>query len=248
VGDLVVIKLPYDALGHGAAIGSAILRTHPHVAGVFHDAGVHGEHRLRRLRPLAGVTRTRTVHAEFGARFHVDLARAYFSPRLANEHQRIAELVRPGEAFLDATAGVGPFAILVARRKVTGSILAVDVNPDAVELLLENARLNKVDDRIQVRRADAAELGDDVGPFDRIVVNLPHGPEPLLDAAVSRLAPGGHLHVTRILPEDEAPTWADHVVRTHPTLVLEGRRVVHPYSPRDRLFAFDFGHAQRGLF
>src|SRR5438132_907051 len=87
-------------------------------------------------------TRRRVDH---GLRYHVDLAQAYFSPRLASERKRIADLVRPGEVVADPFAGVGPYSILIAKRRRPESVYAADANPTAVKLLRENVAANRTD-------------------------------------------------------------------------------------------------------
>jgi ribosomal protein L11 methyltransferase len=53
-----------------------------------------------------------------------------------------------GESFLDVGTGTGILAIAAAKLSPTVRIEACDVDPDAVEIARENARLNGVADRI----------------------------------------------------------------------------------------------------
>jgi len=55
---------------------------------------------------------------------------------------RLAELFRPGEVVCDLMAGIGPFAIPAARRRVT--VHANDLNPRCAHYLRMNVRVNKV--------------------------------------------------------------------------------------------------------
>lgn len=245
VGDLVLLKVPPDLRVFGPAIGEAILKVHKNVKGVFRDDGVAGPFRLRSLTPLSGETRTATAHMEYGAKFFVDVSKAYFSPRLANEHDRIARLVQPGEFVVDATSGVGPFAVLIARTQRACTVLAIDLNPDAVALLSSNVRENRVGDRVTVRQGDALQVLGDVEPPHRVIVNLPHGGADLLSVAARRVRPGGTLHYYRIVPEAEGRTLASQGAQElasaagRPVSVLDVR-TVHAYSPQDRLVAVDF--------
>lgn len=245
IGDLVLIKIPPSLVPHGPAIGQAILEAHPNLRGVFRDEGVTGPHRVRTLRPLAGEARTRTVHAEYGARFHVDLATAYFTPRLANEHHRVAEAVQPGETFVDATSGVGPFAILAARRRVARRIVAIDLNPTAVALLRENLLLNRLQERVEVVPGDASAELARLKPVDRIVINLPLHGERLLRSAWSNLRSGGTIHYYTVARESEASRIGPRICRQmgdaeeRPGETLSVH-AVHPYSPEDSLLAIDF--------
>lgn len=245
VGDLVVIKIPPVLEAHATEIARAILEAHPNLRAVLADEGVEGPLRIRSLRRLAGEERTRTLHSEYGAKFHVDLAAAYFSPRLANEHIRVAKAIRPGETFVDATAGVGPFSVLAAKQGQAGRIVAIDLNPRALELLRENMTLNKVADRVDVIDGDAQAVLPTIGVFHRAAVNLPHAGEAILDAAWRHIAPGGTIHYTVVWPESDASDRMRQLVdRVSRITGRSGRviesHIVHPYSARDRLFSVDF--------
>src|SRR5207247_7047141 len=98
------------------AIGDATRRWNPKIGVVLEDRGVKGEHGSREIDVIAGEPRTTTVHTEHGLHYRVDLSRAYFSPRLASERKRIADLIEAGETVADPFAGVGPYSLLTAKR------------------------------------------------------------------------------------------------------------------------------------
>lgn len=77
--------------------------------------------------------------------------------------------VRDGDRVLDMGTGSGVNAILAASR--AGSVLAVDINPDAVTAAEDNVRRNGVADRVEVRRSDVFDEVD--GAFDLIVFDPP---------------------------------------------------------------------------
>src|SRR6266581_4612408 len=126
VGDIALIKIPDELGPYAEKIGEAILRANSAVKVVAADGGVKGDLRVRDLRVLAGIDRTETIHREHGLSYSVDVARAYFSPRLGTERMRIAEQVQPGEAVVDLFAGVGPYAILIAKRRSPRVVYAFD--------------------------------------------------------------------------------------------------------------------------
>ena len=129
---------------------------------------------------------------EHGHRFTVDLAGAYFSARLSTERQRILAQVQEGETVLDMFAGVGPFAITLAAK--AGFVVAVDLNPQAVGLMLENLARNRARNVLPLL-ADARRLSR-VLPwkFDRIVMNLPLAGTEFLPDAFRLIRPGGTIH------------------------------------------------------
>ena len=160
---------------------------------LFPETAVEGEYRTRRFAVLAGVPSTRTRVTEYGLHFDVDLALAYFSARLSTERQRVLSLVGEGERVLDMFAGVGPFAISLARR--AGIVVAADLNPAAVHLMVHNIALNRATNVIPVL-ADAGHLPRlGLCPFDRVVMNLPLAASAFLPAAAALCRDGGTIHL-----------------------------------------------------
>src|SRR2546428_5028288 len=142
IGDIAVVKIPEELQPYREQIGHAILRWNPNLRVAVQDRGVKGERRVRSIEVIAGERRTTTVHREHGLRYRVDLANAYFSPRLASERKRIADLVHAGEVVADPFAGVGPYAILIATRRRPEVVHASDANPAAVALLPAHVAAN----------------------------------------------------------------------------------------------------------
>src|SRR5438552_6423140 len=167
IGDLAIVKFSRGPIQGRELVGEKILREMRNVKGVFEqEGGIQGEYRLRKLRHLAGETRTMTLHRENGCKFWVDIARVYYSPRLSTERLNVAMMVRDGEKVLNMFAGVGPFSItIVCRRRA--SVTSCESNKEAYRLHLENNMMNKVAGSITTINADAAALPDRLeGQFD----------------------------------------------------------------------------------
>jgi tRNA (guanine37-N1)-methyltransferase len=243
IGDVAVVKIPDALAPHAEAIGQAMLAAHANLRAVFHDKGVTGAWRVRDVVRIAGQGSTRTVHTEFGMRFEVDVAEAYFSPRLAGEHDRVARQVTPGEHVLDATAGVGPYAVAIAKRATGVRVVAVDANPKAVLLLRANVERNRVARSVTPLEADGFQVAVAGAPWSRIVVNLPHGDARPLGMAAQALVEGGTLHATRVLDDEEAAGWVAAFAQTADCHVVYVGRV-HAYSPTSSLWAFDLVRAR----
>lgn len=241
IGDIAVVELPPELLAHAKVVGEGILRVHKNVRAVFAKAGaVSGSDRIRPLRHLAGEERTTTIHKEFGCRFKVDLAKAYFSPRLSHEHQRIAGLVEPAERVVDLFAGVGPFSILIAKRLGDVEIDAVDSNPEAVRLIEENIRLNKPKGKVRVWAGDARDVVERnlTGKASRVIMNLPSAAKEYVDAACKALHPkGGILHYYTFAEgldyEEKAVNELEEALASHYWRMVEkiGVRAVRGVAP-----------------
>ena len=192
---------------------------------VFAKGEVSGEYRTREFTILAGRPTTRTHLTEHGHRFTVDLAGAYFSARLSTERQRLLDQVQEGEVILDMFAGVGPFAITLAEKAAL--VVAADLNPQAVELMLENIRQNQARNVLPVL-ADARRLSS-VLPwkFDRIVMNLPLAGTEFLPEAFRLCRPGGIIHFYSLVSAKGEHN--DRIQELGGSVLVE--REVRSYSP-----------------
>lgn len=198
VGNIAIIEISPELEAHKAIIGEALLKANKNTQTVLAKAGaVSGTCRLREFTVIAGEPKTGTIHKEYGCQFFVDVARAYFSPRLSNEHHRVASLVKEGETVVDLFAGVGPFAIQIAKTHENVKVYAIDVNPDAIEYLKKNVRLNRVDGKIYPLCGDAQKVVDKklLGIADRVIMNLPEKAMKFVDTACKAIRQtGGVVH------------------------------------------------------
>ena len=110
---------------------------------------------------------------------------------------RVASLVQSGETVVDLFAGVGPFSVLIGKRNQSVRVFAVDINPDAVELLKVNARVNRVENRVFPILGDARanRRSKLKGIADRVIMNLPETAIEFVEAACQAVKPqGGVIH------------------------------------------------------
>lgn len=198
VGDIAIIEVPPELEVHTNVIGEAFLKANKNVRSVLAKASaVSGTYRLRQFKIIAGESKTETIHKEHDCQYHVDVAKAYFSPRLSYEHNRVASLVKEGETVVDLFAGVGPFVVPIAKKHENIKVYAVDVNPDAVELLKKNIRLNRVGTKVYPILGDARQVVKEKlsGTADRVIMNLPEKAVDFVGTACEALKPaGGIIH------------------------------------------------------
>jgi tRNA (guanine37-N1)-methyltransferase len=236
------VALPRHELVGGIAImqecdragAERILAARPSLHTVVCAVGeVAGEYRTREFEILAGKPTTRTEVIEYGHHFIVDLSRAYFSARLSSERQRLLTKTGDDEKILDMFAGVGPFAITLATR--ADLVIAADLNPQAIELMLENLAKNRVNNVLPML-ADAHHLPHLLPwKFDRIIMNLPLSGTAFLEDAFRLCRPGGLIHFYSLVSAD-----GEHFSR-----ILESggevveERVVRSYSPNQWHAVYD---------
>ncbi|OLD01217.1 hypothetical protein AUG19_05195 [archaeon 13_1_20CM_2_54_9] len=198
IGDIVVVESPEEFKDHEKTLAAGILTVNRNARVVLAKTGaVSGRERIRPVRFLAGEERTTSIHRESGCRFKVDLAKAYFSPRLSHEHQRIVKLVESGERIVDMFAGVGPFSIMIAKKLSDVEVDAIDVNLEAVKLMKENIELNKPRGVLRVWHGDAKDVVRKhlSGIATRVIMNHPSDSTEFIPAACGALVPeGGIVH------------------------------------------------------
>ncbi|HYK93623.1 MAG TPA: class I SAM-dependent methyltransferase family protein [Thermoplasmata archaeon] len=249
VGDVVLIRLPEELVPWKLDIGQALLAFVPGARQVGWDRGVHGAERRRTLEPIAGSGGFRTRCRENGLELEVDLDRAYYSPRLASEHARVAAEVNPGERVLDLCCGIGPFSLTIARDGRAREVVSVDINPDAIELLRKNAERLGLSRRIRPIVGDVASFPADPEPAERAILNLPHEGIKYLASVGNRVGPAGTLHYYEIMERTDQPARPAALasfLSPSGAWTVRSLRVVHPYSPSSDLVSVSLTRSPEG--
>lgn len=224
ISDMMVVRIEDSLDVHSASIAKAKLISHPHIRLVLRDEGVQGDFRIRKLSPIGAriddqiVTKsipqtvsTRVIVKESGVRIACDPNKAYFSSKLQTERLETLSLAKLLKTHLgrpisvcDPFCGVGPaLAALLSEKGLVSDLLASDLNPDAVELLLQNlstwdrreypvkpTMVRRVFDDRTVGVADALDLAQHPefrGKWDMLIVNLPHRTINILPSLVDLL-------------------------------------------------------------
>ncbi|VVC03416.1 tRNA (guanine(37)-N1)-methyltransferase Trm5b [Candidatus Burarchaeum australiense] len=248
IGQIAIIEIPPALAKKAKLIGKSLLLIHPNLTSVYAKAGKReGKYRVRKLTLLAGERRTTTLHRENGCEFELDVAKAYFSPRLAHERQVIAALARPGEKILALFAGVGPFPIVLARHQPAVKIAAIELNPDAAKYLANNIRRNGLGGIIEPIQGDAHAIVRKRFKkwADRILMTYPAAACKFLGDAFYAAKPGCTIHFYCFAREERAFAEAEAIVqkaaaKAKRKIQIVGRRVVLPYAPRVVQVAIDF--------
>jgi len=239
VGDIAIIEIPRELESKKLVIAKALAKTQPHIRAVARKLSEReGKFRLRELELLVGKG-TETVHKECGCSYKLDVAKAYFSPREATERQRISGQVKPRETVMVFFAGVGPFAIIIAKKSKPSKVYAIELNPDAVRYMKENVRINGVQEKVEPILGDVKTLARRYyGKCDRVVMPLPKEGYRFLGEAFSCLKPkGGVIHFYSYAHEDDLYSEAEGIVKkaaqkSGRKIKILGKRKVLPYGPR----------------
>lgn len=242
LGSIAIVKMVDEVVPYAKQIGDAIIATQKSIHTVCVDSGVVDQFRTRAVKVVAGEKTTETVHKEYGLTLKMDVAKVFFSPRLATERDIVAKQVQPGEVVIDMFAGIGPFSIMIAKTRSPKVVYAIDANPDAIAFMKENISLNRSalvtpiegDARVEIAKLE---------PADRIIMNLPHDARKFLPEAIRALKPGGTIHFYEIMEdadlERNVGDLMDAAVREGRVAKETARRKVKSYSPTMSFYAFD---------
>lgn len=196
IGDIIIVRIPESLLSKKKLIGETLLNEVKIVKSVFFQASpVEGDFRTRNLEILAGENRTQTEYKEFGCRFIVDVANAFFSPRLSTERERIANLVNDGETVVNMFAGVGMFSIMAAKKKRC-TVYSLDINPVASKLCEKNIVLNKLLGNVISINGETSKIIEEQleNKSDRTLMLLPEKSDEFLKSAIQTTKNGGMIH------------------------------------------------------
>jgi tRNA (guanine37-N1)-methyltransferase len=177
IGHIALIKLPDNLISYKNQIADAFLQTYKHIRTVCLIKPVSGELRTRDIEVIGGEKSLTTIHKEYGAVFKLDVSKVYFSPRLANERKRIANMVKKNEVIVDMFTGVAPFPIIISKYSQPKIIYAIDKNKYAIEYARYNITRNKALDKIELIHEDSKNVCKIFSKkdvlADRIIMNLP---------------------------------------------------------------------------
>ena len=239
IGDIIIVRIQDSLISKKEIIGKTLLEQVKTANSIFYQSSpVEGDFRTRNLQLIAGENKTQTEYRENGCRFIVDVEKAFFSPRLSTERERISNLVRDNEIVINMFGGVGMFSILAAKKKRC-TVYNIDINPIASKLCEDNINLNKLKGEVISMNGDSAEIIQKQlqEKADRVLMLLPERSDEFLDTAISSLKKTGIIHYYSHIPAEkkqDAPKLSEeHLLDVSKTkTVVTSSRVVRPVGPR----------------
>ncbi|MDE1810898.1 MAG: tRNA (guanine-N1)-methyltransferase [Candidatus Micrarchaeota archaeon] len=247
----------YDLLGNIAIIeeesraderkkAKELLSTHKQISTVLAKAGaVTGIYRIRKVRYVAGKKNYIADYRENNCLFRFDVRKTFFSNRLSFERTRILGLVKPEEDVMVMFAGVGPFAIEIAKSQRKSTVRCIELNRDAYNYLLENVRLNKVKN-VTAQCGDVKKLSKkNEGFADRVVMPMPKTSLSFLDDALRVSKRKSVIHLYTFGPAESVVKNTKKAIREHAkknrySVKFLSDRVVRPYSAMETEIVLDF--------
>ncbi|MCS7110048.1 MAG: class I SAM-dependent methyltransferase family protein [Candidatus Caldarchaeum sp.] len=239
LGSVALVRLPKDSGIEVERLAAKILERNRAVKTVLLIEKVDGVFRVPVVRHVAGSTETETVVKEDGIVYKLDAAKLMFSLGNSFERRRMRKLPEPGEVVVDMFAGVGQFTIPVAKSAAS-HVHAFELNPIAYQYLVENIRLNHVEDKVSVYNLDcrkALEKGL-AEKADRVLMGYLWGTAEFVETAYRLIKPsGGVIHFHEVGETVEGWTGLYEKCRKAAEKLgyqveLLGKRAVKTYSPK----------------
>ena len=220
-------------------MGLKLIRSNNRIKTVLAKAGpVQGRFRIRKLRYLCGDRKWVVKYKENGCEFVFDPRRTFFSSKLSFERSRIINNSSNNESVIVMFAGVGPFAIEIAKTHKGSHVVAIEENPYAYRRMKDNIRLNKLKN-VEALEGDVAKkwkLYKD--RFDRVIMPLPWSSIDFLDAAfnVSKRKSIIHIYIFGDASSIVADSWKrikEHAHSCNFKVKLLFNRTVRTYSAKE---------------
>lgn len=115
-----------------------------------------------------------------------------------------------GEHAVDLGAGVGAAGLALASRVGGLQVTLVEIDPLLCRLAAENARLNRLDDRVRVIEGGVAQIGARLagGSADRVLMNPPFN-----DPARQNVSPDARRRLAHVAADDTLRVWTEAAAR-----------------------------------
>ena len=256
-------KIRYDILGSTAIIefrgartparraALELMKFDSRIKTVLLKAGpVTGRFRTRKLSYLAGVRKYTVEYKENGCVFRFDPRKTFFSSRLSFERSRILNVAKSGEDVCVMFAGVGPFAIELAKKFKGSIITAIEENPASCRYRKENITINKTPNVIPVK-GDVKRMAKNYeSSADRIIMPLPWSSLDFLDEAVlvAKKKATIHIYIFGKTKDLEAVSWkriSVHAQKNHYSVRKLFSRSVRTYSASQSEIVIDYAIRKR---
>jgi len=127
----------------------------------------------------------------------------------------------PGEHAVELGAGVGAAGLALAARIERLKVTLVEIDPALAQLAAENAKLNRLDDRVRALAADVAHGDLAAESADRVLMNPPFN-----DASRQNVSPDASRRLAHVAADDTLIVWiaaAARLTRTGGTLTMVWR-------------------------
>ncbi|MFW9909532.1 MAG: class I SAM-dependent methyltransferase family protein [Candidatus Thorarchaeota archaeon] len=242
VGHVALVYLNSELVEYAGVIGEATLDYDHRLKSVAVRTGpTTGIERRPAYQIVAGSQDTVTMHVENQVRFKFDPIRMTFSGGNKGERIGISRRIKPGEYVVDMFSCVGQFALHIAKKNDI-NVTAIEINPEAYEFLVENIKMNKLEEKVTPVLGDCRVVHP-THIASRVIMGYLHDTEEFLPYALETLVKeGGIIHMHKAVPErslEENITCITDICRKNGFVPEIESRKIKNYSPGISHVVFD---------
>ncbi|MBN2229936.1 MAG: class I SAM-dependent methyltransferase family protein [Candidatus Thorarchaeota archaeon] len=242
VGHVALLHVDSTLREYHSKIGEATLKYDKRIKTVAIQTGpTEGETRKPSYRIVAGNHDTTTIHVENGISYKFNPITITFSGGNKKERINIYKRIAAGEKVVDMFSCVGQFALPIAKWGYA-SVTAIELNPEAYGYLVENIRLNRLEDRVTAILGDCRVVHPSHSA-NRVVMGYLHHTETYLPYALDTLVEeGGTIHMHLALPNKSLSaiiSSISEICLQRGFVSLTNTRKIKNYSPGIEHVVFD---------
>ncbi|MDH4213763.1 MAG: class I SAM-dependent methyltransferase family protein [Candidatus Thorarchaeota archaeon] len=242
VGHVALLHLNPELMEYVTTIGKATLDYDHRLKSVAVKTGpTKGIERRPFYEVVAGSKDTVTLHVENKVRFKFDPVRMTFSGGNKGERIGMSRRIKLGECVVDMFACVGQFALHIAKRNDV-NVIAIEINPEAYEFLVENIEMNELEDKVTAVLGNC-RIVHPTHVASRVIMGYLHDTETFLPYALETLIKeGGIIHMHKAVSEktiEENITCITDICRKHEFVPEIEVRKIKNYSPGISHVVFD---------
>ena len=168
---------------------------------------IKGKYRIPQIKVLASRVKkekTITIHEEYGIFYRLDVSKIMFAKGNINERHRIADIAKKSEIVVDMFAGIGYFSLPLAKFSKAKRIYAVEMNPVSFHYLLENIKLNKLNNITAIKGDCSQAIKKFKIKADRIIMGLLPSPYRYVESAFKISKKGTIIHYSCLIPKKDS--------------------------------------------
>ena len=243
LGKVIILKLHPDLIIHKNIIAQKLMDLLPSTESVYLNKGIiKGSFRTpENIEYVAGKEDSIVIHKEHGVSYKFDFTKIMISQGNLAERKHLATLVKDGEVIVDMFAGIGYFSLPIAKISNPKQIYSIEINPYSFKFLVENIKLNQLENKITPINGDCKEevlkLSNNGVKADRVIMGVfPAPKEYIKEALTLHKETGTFYHYEGVIDNDN---YSD-LYQEFEKIVKENqlgselidKRIVKSYGPR----------------
>ncbi|MFX0139685.1 MAG: class I SAM-dependent methyltransferase family protein [Candidatus Hodarchaeota archaeon] len=242
LGKVIILKLNPKLLEKENVIGEACLKLFPRIKSVYVNRGkIVGTFREpEQIEFISGENNSIVEHKEHDVIYKFDITKIMFSKGNVNERKYLATIVKNGEIIVDMFAGIGYFSLPIAKHSSVGKIFSIELNLDSYHFLVENIRINHLEDKIVPIKGnckvEVVKLSESGIRADRVIMGVFPAPKKYIKEALTLVSDKGTMfHYEGVVEKDNYialfEEFKEIAQKERYKCELESHRFIKSYGP-----------------